>query len=260
MFPFHIWLPLAHTEGNTTASIILAAILLKLGSYGFIRFLLPLFPDASLFFSPLVFILAILSIIYSCIAALSLIDLKQIIAYSSIAHMNVSMIGIFSNNIHGLLGSYIYSISHGLISTGLFLLIGLLYDRYHTRNFIYYRGLILFMPIFTLFLLLFSLFNISIPGTSGFISEFLIYYGSLINNPIITIIITLVSFFLPLYFIYTFHKISYGQLSLYLPTLFNDITIKELHLFIPLIFWIFYIGLNPSLIINTIELSLNTII
>ena len=174
--------------------------------------------------------------------------------------MNVSMIGIFSNNIHGLLGSYIYSISHGLISTGLFLLIGLLYDRYHTRNFIYYRGLILFMPIFTLLLLLFSLFNISIPGTSGFISEFLIYYGSLINNPIITIIITLVSFFLPLYFIYTFHKISYGQLSLYLPTLFNDITIKEFHLFIPLIFWIFYIGLNPSLIINTIELSLNTII
>jgi proton-translocating NADH-quinone oxidoreductase chain M len=260
MFPFHIWLPLAHTEGNTTASIILAAILLKLGSYGFIRFLLPLFPDASLFFSPLVLILAILSIIYSCLAALSLIDLKQIIAYSSIAHMNVSIIGIFSNNIHGLLGSYIYSISHGLISTGLFLLLGLLYDRYHTRNFIYYRGLILFMPIFTFFLLLFSLFNISIPGTSGFISEFLIYYGSLIKNPIITIIITLVSFFLPLYFIYTFHKISYGQLSIYLPTLFNDITIKEFNLFIPLIFWIFYIGLNPSLIINTIELSLNTII
>jgi proton-translocating NADH-quinone oxidoreductase chain M len=260
MFPFHIWLPLAHTEGNTTASIILAAILLKLGSYGFIRFLLPLFPDANNFYLPLILILAILSIIYSCLAALSLIDLKQIIAYSSIAHMNVSIIGIFSNNIHGLLGSYIYSISHGLISTGLFLLIGLLYDRYHTRNFIYYRGLIMIMPLFSILLLLFSLFNISIPGTSGFVSEFLIYYGSIINNPLITIIITLVSFFLPLYFISTFHKITYGQLSLYLPVLYSDITIKEIHLFLPLIFWIFYIGIRPSLIINTIELSLNSIL
>lgn len=174
--------------------------------------------------------------------------------------MNVSIIGIFSNNIHGLLGSYIYSISHGLISTGLFFLIGFLYDRYHTRNVIYYRGLILFLPIFSVLLLLFSLFNISIPGTSGFISEFLIYYGSIINNPLMTIIITLVCFFLPLYFISTYHKIIYGQLSLYLPVLYSDISIKEINLLIPLIFWIIYIGIKPSIIINTIELSLNSII
>lgn len=260
IFPFHIWLPLVHTEGNTIASIILAAILLKLGSYGLLRFLLPLFPDANLFFFPFILILAILSIIYSCLAALSLIDLKQIIAYSSIAHMNISLIGILTNNLNGLLGCYIYNISHGLISTGLFLLIGLLYDRYHTKNFIYYRGLIMIMPLFSILLLLFSLFNISFPGTSGFISEFLIYYGSIIYNPLITIIISLVSFFLPLYFISIYHKITYGQLSIYLPILYSDISIKEINLFLPLIFWIIYIGLHPSLIINTIELSLNSIL
>ena len=113
MIPFHIWLPLAHTEGNTSASVILAAILLKLGTYGFLRFSIPLFPDASIYFLPFLSLIAIIGIIYSCISALSLIDLKQIIAYSSIAHMNVSIIGIFSNNIHGLIGSYCYSISHG---------------------------------------------------------------------------------------------------------------------------------------------------
>jgi NADH-quinone oxidoreductase subunit M len=124
MLPFHIWLPLAHTEGNTTASVILAAILLKLGTYGFLRFSIPLFPEACEFFLPFVTLIAILGIIYSCISALSLIDIKQVIAYSSIAHMNISIIGIFSKNIHGLLGSYCYSISHGLVSGGLFMLVG----------------------------------------------------------------------------------------------------------------------------------------
>jgi NADH:ubiquinone oxidoreductase subunit 4 (subunit M) len=172
MIPFHIWLPLAHTEGNTSASIILAAILLKLGTYGFLRFSIPLFPEASIFFLPFIIILSLIGIIYSCISALSLIDLKQIIAYSSIAHMNVSIIGIFSNNINGLLGSYHYSISHGLISTGLFMLIGVLYDRYHTRTLKYYRGLTYIMPIYITIFFLFNLSNISFPGTYGFISEF----------------------------------------------------------------------------------------
>jgi proton-translocating NADH-quinone oxidoreductase chain M len=256
MFPFHIWLPLAHTEGNTIASVILAAILLKLGTYGFLRFVIPLFPLANLYFLPLIYILAIISIFYSCIAAISLIDLKQIIAYSSIAHMNVSIIGIFSNNLHGLIGSYIYSISHGLISTGLFLLVGLLYDRFHTRNYLYYRGLILIMPLFSFFYFLFNLFNISFPGTSGFISEFLIYYGNILNNPLMTILITLVSILLPVALLLILHKIIYGQFSIYLPHLFSDFSLKEFNLFLPLIFWIIYIGMQPNKIIKTIELTL----
>jgi proton-translocating NADH-quinone oxidoreductase chain M len=161
MVPFHIWLPLAHTEGNTSASVILAAILLKLGTYGFLRFSIPLFPEACEFFLPFVTLLAILGIIYSCISALSLIDLKQVIAYSSIAHMNISIIGIFSNNIHGLVGSYCYSISHGLVSGGLFMLVGVLYDRYHTRTLKYYRGLTFIMPVYITLFLIFTLSNLS---------------------------------------------------------------------------------------------------
>ena len=260
MVPFHIWLPLAHTEGNTSASVILAAILLKLGTYGFLRFSIPLFPEACEFFLPFVTVLAIQGIIYSCISAQSLIDFKQVIAYSSIAHMNISIVGIFSNNIHGLVGSYCYSISHGLVSGGLFLLVGLQYDRYHTRTLKYYRGLTFIMPLYITLFFVFTLANLSFPGTFGFASEFLIYYGSILLNPIVTIIITLISFQLPIYFLWTYHKIAYGQFSPNLPVLYEDITRKEIHLFIPLLFWIIYLGINPKIIIDSIQLSLYNIL
>lgn len=260
MVPFHIWLPLAHTEGNTSASVILAAILLKLGTYGFLRFSQPQFPEACEFFLPFVTLLAILGIIYSCIAALSLIDLKQVIAYSSIAHMNISIIGIFSNNIHGLVGSYCYSISHGLVSGGLFMLVGVQYDRYHTRTLKYYRGQTFIMPVYITLFLIFSLSNLSLPGTFGFASEFLIYYGSILMNPIVTIIITLISFQLPIYFLWAYHKIAYGQFSNYLPVQYDDVTRKEIHLFIPLLFFIVYLGLHPYQIIDSIQVSLYNIL
>jgi NADH:ubiquinone oxidoreductase subunit 4 (subunit M) len=147
--------------------------------------------------------------------------------------MNVSMIGIFTNNIHGLMGSYIYSISHGLVSGGLFLLVGVLYDRYHTRTIKYYRGLTYIMPIYIFLLLIFSFFNISFPGTSGFVSEFLIYLGSLLVNPLVAGIIALVSFLLPAYFLWAYHKIAYGHFSNNIPSIYPDITLKEFHLFIP---------------------------
>ncbi|OXE37033.1 MAG: hypothetical protein CGW95_04055 [Phenylobacterium zucineum] len=151
MFPFHIWLPEAHVEAPTIGSVILAGILLKLGVYGFLRFSLTLFPDASLYFSPLVYLLSIIGIIYASLTAIRQTDIKRIIAYSSIAHMNLVVLGVFCFNCIGIEGSIIQSISHGFVSGGMFLLVGILYDRYHSRLLYYYGGLVHVMPIFSSF-------------------------------------------------------------------------------------------------------------
>jgi proton-translocating NADH-quinone oxidoreductase chain M len=233
MVPFHVWLPQAHTEAPTGGSVILAAILLKLGTYGFLRFCIPLFPDASAYFAPLVIALAVIGVIYSSISACALLDLKQIIAYSSIAHMNISVIGLFSGTLQGLTGAYLYSISHGFVSAGLFLLVGVLYDRYHTRTLKYFRGLVLIMPIYTVLLFLFTLANLSFPGTLSFLAEISIFMSAAAFNPFVLLISSLASIFLPIYLIWTYHKISYGSLSVHLGILAQDITLREFHLIAP---------------------------
>lgn len=253
LFPFHIWLPQAHTEASTEGSVILAGILLKLGIYGIFRFILPLFPDASLFFSPFISIFAILGVLYSSLSAFSLIDFKQIIAYSSIAHMNLSIIGIFSNDLNGLIGSFLYSISHSFISTGLFLLVGYLYSRYHSRSLKYYRGLILFMPLYILFLFFFLLTNLSFPGSLGFLAEIFLFLSI---SPLILIIISLISIFLPLYLFWTFQKISYGNLSLHFYILTSDLTFLEFNSLFLLLFFLFFFGLFPQYILPYLTYSL----
>lgn len=163
MFPFHLWLLEAHVEAPTSGSIILAAVLLKLGGYGFIRFLIPLFPEASLFFSPLVIVLALISILYASFAACRQTDIKKIIAYSSVAHMNLIVLGIFSFNMDALYGSIILMLGHGIVSSALFFLAGILYDRYHTRSVSYYGGLSQVMPVFSAFLFYFTAANFGFP-------------------------------------------------------------------------------------------------
>ena len=174
MMPMHIWLPEAHVEAPTAGSVILAGVLLKLGTYGLMRFSLPLFPEASLFFTPLVYTMAAVAVIYTSLTAIRQTDLKRIIAYTSVAHMNLVIIALFSFNVIGLEGALLQSLSHGFVASALFLIIGVIYDRHHTRMVKYYSGLVHVMPIFSIIFLVFTMANIALPGTSSFVGEILI--------------------------------------------------------------------------------------
>jgi len=177
LIPFHIWLPEAHCEAPTGGSVILAGVLLKLGGYGFLRYSLILFPESSAFFTPFIFILSIFGIIYASVSTLQQIDLKKIIAYSSVGHMGLVTIGIFSSNIQGIIGSVFLMLSHGITASALFLSVGFLYDRYSTRIIKYYGGLSSTMPIFSVFFVIFNLANLGLPITSNFIGEFFVLIG-----------------------------------------------------------------------------------
>jgi NADH:ubiquinone oxidoreductase subunit 4 (subunit M) len=190
MFPFHVRLPEAHVEAPTVGSVLLAGILLKLGTYGMLRFLLPLFPYANNYFTPFVYLLSVIAIIYISCTALRQIDLKKIIAYASIAHMNYVVLGMFSLNINSYVGSIFLMLSHGLVSSALLFCIGMLYDRYKTRILKYYSGLVHFMPLFSFFFLMFTLANMSFPGSSNFIGEFLILLNLITDNLYVCLLVT----------------------------------------------------------------------
>ena len=186
MVPVHLWLPEAHVEAPTAGSVLLAGVLLKLGTYGFIRFSLPLFPKASFFFSPLIYTISAVGIIYTSFTAIRQTDFKRIIAYTSIAHMNLVILGIFSFNCIGLEGAVFQSLSHGFVASALFLIISIVYDRYKTRLVKYYGGLASVMPVYIFVFLIFTMANIGLPGTSSFVGEFLILTGCFRINTTIT--------------------------------------------------------------------------
>src|ERR1700753_155305 len=178
MWPVHTWLPAAHVEAPTAGSVILAGILLKMGGYGFIRFSLPMFPDASQYFAPLVWTLSIIAIIYTSLVALVQEDMKKLIAYSSVAHMGFVTMGLFAMNPQGVQGAIFQMVSHGLVSGALFLCVGVVYDRMHTREIAAYGGLVQRMPRYAAAFLIFTLANVGLPGTSGFVGEFLTLIGT----------------------------------------------------------------------------------
>jgi NADH-quinone oxidoreductase subunit M len=182
LVPFHIWLPEAHAEAPTSGSVILAGILLKLGGFGFLRYSIGLFPDSSAFFTPFVFVICILGVVYSSLTTIQQVDLKKIIAYSSVGHMGIVTIGIFSSMSQGIAGSIFLMVSHGIVSGALFLCIGFLYERHGTRVIKYFSGLLTTMPLFSVFFIIFTMANIGLPGTSSFIGEFLILVGCLAVN------------------------------------------------------------------------------
>jgi len=255
MFPFHIWLPEAHVEAPTVGSVLLAGILLKLGVYGFLRFSLPLFPDASLFFSPLVYLLSILGIIYASMSAIRQTDLKRIIAYSSVAHMNLVTLGIFSFNILGIEGSILQSISHGFVSGAMFLLVGILYDRYHSRLLFYYGGLVHMMPVYSALFLIFTMANIALPGTSSFIGEFLLLVGIYKSNILVSIFAALGVILCGAYSLWLYNRVIFGNLKINHTLIFKDIDFREISILLPLLFLVLLMGIYPSFFLDYIHFS-----
>ena len=255
MFPFHIWLPEAHVEAPTIGSVLLAGILLKLGVYGFLRFSLTLFPEASFYFSPLIYLLSIIGILYTSFTAIRQTDIKRIIAYSSIAHMNLVTLGIFSFNTLGLDGAILQSLSHGFVSGGMFLMIGILYDRYHTRLLFYYSGLVHMMPVYASFLLVLTMANIALPGTSSFVGEFLLFCGLYKVSSVACIVGALSVVIGGAYSLWLYNRIMFGNLKISYTKNFVDLTLKEFVILLIIIIPVLYIGISPSLFLQGIKMS-----
>jgi proton-translocating NADH-quinone oxidoreductase chain M len=257
MVPVHLWLPEAHVEAPTAGSVILAGVLLKLGTYGFLRFSLPLFPEASFYFSPMVYTMAAVGIVYPSFTAIRQTDFKRIIAYTSIAHMNLVMLGIFSFNTTGLEGAILQSLSHGFVASALFSIIGIVYDRHGTRMVKYYGGLVHLMPIYVFIFLFFTLANIGLPGTSSFVGEFLILVGSFKTNTSVSFIGASSMVIGGCYSLWLFNRIAYGNLKTQYFNSFLDLNKREFVVFLPLILGTFIIGLVPDLFLNSIHMSAN---
>jgi len=260
MVPVHLWLPEAHVEAPTSGSVILAGILLKLGTYGLIRFSFPIFPEACFFFAPLVYSIAAVGVVYTSFTAIRQTDFKRIIAYTSVAHMNLVIVGMFSFNVVGLEGAILQSLSHGFVASALFLIIGVVYDRHHTRLIKYYGGLAHVMPIYTIIFLFFTLANIGLPGTGSFVGEFLILVGSFKTNTTITFISATGMIIGGCYSLWLFNRVSYGNLKTQYITDYLDLNKKELFLFLPLILGTLVMGLYPSIFLDSIHQSVNLLV
>ena len=260
MVPVHLWLPEAHVEAPTAGSVILAGVLLKLGTYGFLRFSFPLFPEASFFFAPIVYLLSIVGIVYTSFTAIRQTDFKRIIAYTSVAHMNLVMVGLFSFNAVGLEGAILQSLSHGFVASALFLIIGIVYERHHTRMVKYYGGLVHTMPLYTFIFLFFTMSNIGLPGTGSFVGEFLILAGSFKTNTSATFISATGMIIGGCYSLWLFNRISYGNLKIQYLKDYIDINKREAFAFLPLIVGTLVIGLYPEVFLNSMHMSVNMLV
>jgi proton-translocating NADH-quinone oxidoreductase chain M len=260
MIPFHIWLPEAHVEAPTSGSVILAGILLKLGTYGFLRFSIPLFPEATVYFTPLIYTLSVLGIIYASFTTLRQIDLKKIIAYSSVAHMGFVTLGLFSLNTQGVEGAILLMLSHGFVASALFLCIGILYDRTHTRLIRYYGGLVQTMPLFSFFFFVFTLGNLSLPGTSSFVGEFLILLGVFQTNTFIATLAATGMILGGAYSIWLYNRVVFGNLKPIYLNQFADLNRREFFILLPFVVCIFWMGVYPSIFLESFHLSVVNIL
>jgi proton-translocating NADH-quinone oxidoreductase chain M len=250
-FPFHVWLAEAHVEAPTVGSVILAGLLLKLGGYGFLKLLLPVFSAATAYYLPFVYALSCSSILYASLAVLRQLDLKRIIAYSSIAHMNLGVLGIFSCNISGIQGCLFLMLAHGIASSGMFFIIGILYDKYHTRVLDYYGGLAQVMPIFSVYLLLLCLANVGLPGSCNFIGELLCFLGILDSNFFVTFISLLGTIISVLYTIFFYNRLVFGSIKSKYISIWQEMTKREHAIILPLSLLTYILGIWPNLILRT---------
>jgi proton-translocating NADH-quinone oxidoreductase chain M len=253
--PIHLWLPEAHVEAPTEGSVILAGILLKLGTYGFIRFSLCLFPQASFFFKPLVFLISVVAVIYTSITALRQSDMKRVIAYASIAHINITLLGLFSFSIIGVEGSVLQMLSHGIVSGALFFCVGVLYDRHHTKLIFYYSGLVQTIPVFVCFFLLFTMANIGLPGTSSFVGEFMILLGAFSVNTAAAFFSATSLVFGGCYALWLFNRLSYGNVKTVYFQYSSDLNKREFFTLMPLCVLVFTLGLFPTFVLDALHVS-----
>jgi len=260
MVPVHIWLPEAHVEAPTAGSVILAGILLKLGTYGFLRFSIPMFPEATLYFTPFIYTLSVIAIIYTSLTTIRQIDLKKIIAYSSVAHMNFVTIGMFSLNIQGIEGSILLMLSHGMVSSALFLCVGVLYDRHKTRLVKYYGGLVSTMPMFSTIFLFFTLANMSLPGTSSFIGEFLILVGVFQRNSLVATLAALGMILGAAYSLWLYNRVIFGNFKPKFLQKFSDLNRREVLIFFPFIVGVIWMGVYPEVFLECMHTSVSNLV
>jgi NADH-quinone oxidoreductase subunit M len=260
MWPVHTWLPDAHVEAPTAGSVILAGILLKMGGYGFIRFSLPMFPDASQYFAPMVFALSVIAIIYTSLVALVQEDMKKLIAYSSVAHMGFVTMGLFAMTPQGVQGAMFQMISHGLVSGALFLCVGVVYDRMHTREIAAYGGLVQRMPRYAVALMVFTMANVGLPGTSGFIGEFLTLIGAFQANSWVALFATTGVILSAAYALYLYRRVIFGVIEK--PNLMNiaDLSTREIAILAPLVVLTLYYGVHPQPVIDASAASIEALI
>jgi len=260
MWPFHTWLPDAHVEAPTAGSVLLAAILLKMAGYGFIRFSIGLFPIASENFVPLIYTLSLIAIVYTSLVALMQDDMKKLIAYSSVAHMGFVTLGIFTMTQQGLEGSIVQMISHGLVSAALFLCVGVVYDRMHSRLIITYGGLVSPMPKYAILFMVFTLAAVGLPGTSGFVGEFLILMGVFQKSFLVAAIASLGVILGAAYMLWLYKRVIFGELINKDLLKMLDLNKSEIFILISLAIPVLFFGFYPEPLLNTIELSISNLI
>ena len=260
MWPVHTWLPDAHVEAPTAGSVILAGVLLKMGGYGFLRFSLPMFPDASVYFAPLVYTLSIIAIIYTSLVALVQEDMKKLIAYSSVAHMGFVTMGLFAANTQGVQGAVYQMISHGLVSGALFLCVGVVYDRMHTREIAAYGGLVKRMPRYALVMMVFTMANVGLPGTSGFVGEFLTMIGAFEANTWVALFAATGVILSAAYALYLYRRVIFGVLDKPQLATIADLHWREIATLGPLLVLTIYYGVHPQPILDASAASIDALL